>query len=291
MRLPAWSARPDIWLLVALLVCLYVYAVRRVGPRHVGAAEPVATRGQVVSYLLGVAFIWGALDWPVDALGDHYLLSVHMFQHMILMLVAPPLFLYGMPAWLLRVLLRPKAVRAVVRQLTRPFVALVFFNGVIVLTHWPSWVDLTLHSEPFHFLSHALLFGSALCMWWPVLSPLPEMPTLSYPGRMLYLFLQSIVPTVPASFLTFGSTPLYRFYTTVPRIWGISAVADQRIAGLEMKLLGGAILFTLIAVIWFKWYGQEQKAEGWDALEWGRVDRELRPQSAPSAPREEAGAR
>src|SRR6266540_976198 len=185
MHLPGWEPRPDIWLLVAFLATAYWYSLRRVGPRHVPAGEMVASRGKVVSFALGVAFLWVALDWPIDPLGDHYLFSVHMFQHTILMLVAPPLMLFGMPPWLLRILLRPKPFRAVAAQLTRPFFALVFFNGVIVLTHWPSWVNLTLESEPFHLLSHGLLFGSALCMWWPVLSPLPEMPTLSYPGRML----------------------------------------------------------------------------------------------------------
>jgi putative membrane protein len=118
-------------------------------------------------------------------------------------------------------------------------------------------------------------------MWWPVVSPLPEMPGLTYPGRMIYLFLQSIVPTVPASFLTFGSTPLYRYYTTVPRIWGLSVVTDQRIAGLEMKILGGAILFVVIAVIFFRWYAQERATEGWDAIEWHRADRQLRPDGLP----------
>jgi putative membrane protein len=288
MRLPAWQPRPDIWLLVAFLVVAYVYALRRFGPRHVRPGEPVAGKGQMASYGLAVAFLWFALDWPVDALSDHYLLSVHMFQHTILMLVVPPLLLYGMPSWMLRGLLRPRAVNAVARQMTRPFIALVFFNGVIVLTHWPSWVNVTLASEPFHFFSHALLTGSAMCMWWPVIGPLPEMPTLSYPMKMVYLFLQSIVPTVPASFLTFGSTPIYHFYATVPRIWGLDVVTDQRIAGLEMKLLGGAILWTFITVVFFKWYAQEHGTEGWDALEWGRAERELR---TGVTPREELSPR
>jgi putative membrane protein len=277
MPLPPWEPRPDIWLLVATLTGLYVWALRRVGPRHVAPGDRVANRGQMWAFGLAMFTLWVALDWPIDALGDHYLFSVHMFQHTLLMLVIPPLALYGLPAWLLRVLLRPRPVYAVARRLTRPFVALVLFNGIIVLTHWPAWVNLTLRSEPFHFFSHALLVGSALCMWWPVLSPLPEMPTLSYPARMLYLFLQSIVPTVPASFLTFGSTPLYRYYTTVPRWWGLSVITDQRIAGLEMKLIGGAILFTMIGVVFFKWYAEERKTEGWDAVEWTRTERELRP--------------
>ncbi|SRR6266567_3503140 len=281
MIVPRWEPQPDVWLLVATVAGGYVWAIRRLGPERVPPEQPVVTRGQAWSFGLAVATLWVALDWPIDPLSDHYLLSVHMFQHLLLMLVAPPLFLLGLPAWLLRVLLRPRWFRAVARQVTRPVVALVFFNAIIVLTHWPNWVNLTLESEPFHFFSHFLLFSSAMCMWWPVISPLPEMPTLSYPGRMLYLFLQSIVPTVPASFLTFGSTPLYHFYTTVPRIWGMSVITDQRVAGLEMKLLGGAILFTVMAVVFFRWFGQEQRTEGWDALEWGRVDRQLRSDAPP----------
>jgi putative membrane protein len=91
---------------------------------------------------------------------------------------------------------------------------------------------------------------------------------------MVYVFLQSIVPTVPASFLTFGSSPLYPFYEHVPRIWGISVLTDQRISGLLMKLGGGAILWGVLAVIFFRWFALEQK--GWDALEWHGVERELR---------------
>ena len=119
------------------------------------------------------------------------------------------------------------------------------------------------------------LFLSATAMWWPVISPLPEMPTLSYPGRMVYLFLQSIVPTVPASFLTFGTQPLYSFYATAPRIWGVSVLTDQTVAGLIMKLLGGAILWTVLAVVFFKWFFVEQQP-GWDELKWRDVERDVR---------------
>jgi putative membrane protein len=101
------------------------------------------------------------------------------------------------------------------------------------------------------------------------------MPTLSLPGRMLYLFLQSIIPTVPASFLTFGSSAMYPFYEHAPRIWGWSAVTDQRIAGLIMKLVGGLILWGVIAVLFFKWYAVEQQG-GWDELAGAHLDREIR---------------
>ena len=135
----------------------------------------------------------------------------------------------------------------------------------------------SVRSEGLHFLLHAVLFGSATLMWWPAISPLPEMPGLTYPGRMLYLFLQSVVPTVPASFLTFGSHPFYAVYVAAPRIWGISALTDQLIAGLIMKLVGGAILWLGIAICFFKWWGREQ-TDGWDELALGRVERDLRSQ-------------
>ena len=273
MRLPAWHPHLEVWLLVLVVGLWY----RRVGPTRVPEGERPASRVQMVSFGLGLLTILLAADWPIHDLAERYLFSVHMFQHMLISLVAPPLLLLGMPPWFLRRLLRPPAFRRVVQTVTRPFFALLLFNTVVLITHWPPFVEIAVRNELFHFCAHTLLFSSALCMWWPVVSPLPEMPTLSYPTRMLYLFLQSIVPTVPASFLTFGSTPLYPVYETFPRIWGISALTDMRIAGLEMKLLGGAILFSIIAVIFFKWYAQEQQTEGWDAVEWGKADRDLEP--------------
>jgi putative membrane protein len=182
--------------------------------------------------------------------------------------------LLGTPAWLLRRLVSPRPVRAVVSRLTRPFIALVLFNTVIVVTHWPLVMNQLLIHHPWHFVGHLVLFTSATLMWWPAISPLPDMPTLSYPGRMLYLFLQSIVPTVPASFLTFGTQPLYSFYVSAPRIWGVSVLTDQTVSGLIMKIVGGAILWAVIAVIFFKWYRVEQHG-GWDELRWRDVEREI----------------
>ena len=111
-------------------------------------------------------------------------------------------------------------------------------------------------------------------MWTPVLSPIIELPRLSFAGRILFLFLQSLVPTIPASFLTFGDKPLYHVYETFPRLWGISAHTDQLVAGLLMKIVGAAILWTVIGVQFFRWYDLEHR-EGVDVLEWRDVDRHL----------------
>ena len=147
MRLPPWHPHPEVWLLVVVAGVWYLRTLRRTGPRRVGPEERPATRAQMWCFGLGLLTILLAADWPVHDLAERYLFSVHMFQHMLISLVAPPLFLLGLPAWLLRELLRPRAFRAMVRTLTRPVVALVVFNTVIVITHWPDFVNLAVHHE------------------------------------------------------------------------------------------------------------------------------------------------
>ena len=99
----------------------------------------------------------------------------------------------------------------------RPLPAAVIYNVVFVFTHWPPVVDSALQSEVVHFGVHCLIFFTALNMWFPVMNRLPEFPMMSPPARMLYLFLQSVIPTVPASFLTFADGVIYKFYATVSR--------------------------------------------------------------------------
>jgi putative membrane protein len=269
-----WHPHYDVWALVLLLAAGYVAALLRWGPQHVSPGERPATRGQVASFLLGVATLWVAADWPVHELAEERLLSVHMVQHLLMSLVAPALLLGGTPGWLLRSLLRPRWLLAVVRQLARPVPALLIFNAWIAISHWPALVELSLRSEAVHFGVHAVLVGTALLMWMPVLSPIVEIPRLRYPGQMLYLFAQSIVPTVPASFLTFADSPLYPFYGLAGQLFGIDAVTDQRIAGLIMKLLGGLILWGFIAVLFFRWHRDEELA-GADQPVWQDVEAEL----------------
>jgi putative membrane protein len=255
-----WHAHPDVWALVILLTGGYLLALRRWGPRHVSPGDPPASRGQMVAFLSGVAVLWIAADWPVHELAEERLLSVHMTQHLLMSLVAPALLLGGTPGWLLRRLLRPRWLLASVRTLARPLPALVIFNAYIAFSHWPAAVDLALHSELVHFAMHAALLLTATLMWMPILSPMSEIPRLSYPGQMLYLFLQSIVPTVPASFLTFGDTPLYAFYAEATPLLGWDAVTDQRIAGFVMKVVGGLILWGFIAAVFFRWHGESELA-------------------------------
>jgi putative membrane protein len=261
-----------VWVLFAGIEAAYLAVVLR--HRRGRGGEDREWGRRATFFSLGVLVLWVGADWPIHDLAERYLYSVHMVQHLLFSLVAPPLLLAGMPPWLLRGLLRPRPIHRAFRFFTRPLVALILFNGVLLFTHWPAVVDVSVRSEGLHFGLHVVLVFSALAMWWPVMSPMPEMPPLSPPGQMLYLFLQSLAPTIPASFLTLGSTLLYPVYGTFPRIWGISAHSDQLVAGLIMKLAGGAILWGFITVIFFRWHDRELQT-GWDPLQLRQVEREV----------------
>jgi putative membrane protein len=271
MVLPAFHAHLSVLAVVGGVVGAYLAAAAR---HERATGERLEARRRNL-FLLGVAAMLLGAGWPIHDLAERYLYSMHMVQHMLFTFVAAPLMLVGMPAWMWRALLRPAPLRAAWAVLTRPLLALIVANGVLLLTHWPEIVELSVGSELAHFSLHAVLFGSALVMWWPVLSPLPELPSLSPPGQLLYLFFQSLAPTIPASFLTFGTEPLYAVYATFPRIWGVGPLTDQLLAGLVMKLVGGAILWAVIAVVFFRW-GREESTTGWDALKFRNVERDIR---------------
>ena len=132
-------------------------------------------------FLGGVAAMLIGAMWPIHDLAEGYLYSVHMVQHMLFSFVAAPLLVTGTPAWMWRALLRPAPLWRLWAFLTRPVVAMIVANGVLLFIHWPAVVDLSVRSELAHFSLHALLLGSSIVMWWPVLSPLPELPPLARP--------------------------------------------------------------------------------------------------------------
>ena len=272
---PAWAPHPDVWLLVFAVASSYAFAVRRLGPRLAPKGTPVVTRFQLATFSAGLFAIWIASDWPIHDLGENYLFSIHMVQHTIYSIIAAPLLLMGTPAWLARWILTPRWLMKTVRFLARLIPATIVFNVVVVVTHTPAVVNLALNHGLVHFLIHALIVLSALIVWLPVLSPLPEVPRLQPLVRMLFLFLQTVIPTVPASFLTFGDTPLYKYYEHVPRLWNISALDDMHMAGLIMKVVIGFSLWITIAIIFFRWYNAEETGTALHRRASRDLDREL----------------
>jgi putative membrane protein len=257
--MPAFHLHLDVLGIIVALGIGYEYGIRRLAPRYCPSDERPVTVWQRVSFYAGLTLMFLVSTWPFHDIAEQRLFIFHMTEHLVIAFVAPPLLLLGTPWWLMRVVVSP--IMPVVKVLTRPVVALVVFNAWLAFLHVPSVVVAMDTNSYFHFLAHTILFVTAIMMWWPVIDPIPDTHTLTPFGKMGYLFLQGIVPNIPASFMTLGTTPLYANYAEFPRLWGIDVMTDQIIAGLIMKIGGTLWLWGWIAWIWFSWYFEEQKYE------------------------------
>ena len=246
-------AHPEVWVVMLGAVGGYVFLASRAR-----ADGHPATRKQAWLFAAGLGALWLSSDWPVHDLAERYLYSAHMFEHMVISLVAPPLLLLGIPDWMQRRLLTPRVLNATVKRICRPLPAAIIFNAVIAIGHAPFYVNATLEHHALHFFAHLLLFAASMVMWFPVVNRMPEYPQLGQPAKMVYLFVQSIIPNFPVAFLTFGTGVIYSFYAHVPRPFPISAIEDQQLAGAIMKIGGTLIIWATIAVQWFRWYASEE---------------------------------
>ncbi len=249
----AWNFQwhPEVWILVATLTASYIYMVRVIGPKAVGEGNPAVSRMNAYSFAGAMAMLWIASDWPLHDISEEYLYSAHMLQHMMLSYFLPPLVLMATPTWLMRVLVGDGRFYRVVVFFTRPVVAGVLFNVVVMITHIPLVVNASIENGPLHYSLHFLVVTLSLLMWMPVVGPLPELQ-ISPLGKCIYLFLMSIVPTIPAAWLTFADGAVYRSYDHPVRVWGLSVTDDQQIAGAIMKTGGAIFLWTIIIFIFFR---------------------------------------
>jgi len=242
---------PEVWVLVGFLTIAYIYMVRVIGPRAVGPDKPAVSRGNIAAFIGAMLMLWVASDWPLHDISEEYLYSAHMLQHMMLSFFVPPLVLLATPTWLLRVLVGNGRAYQVLVFLTKPVVAAVAFNAVVIISHIPAVVNASVENGPLHYSLHFLVVMLSLLMWMPVVGPFPELQ-LTPIGKAVYLFLQSLVPTIPAAWLTFAEGSVYDVYDHPVRVWGTSVIADQQMAGAIMKIGGGVFLWTIIVFLFFK---------------------------------------
>ena len=255
----------DVVLLCAGLVLGYVGLIRRYGPvLSPRRDEPVVTRRQVWSFGLGVFALWLASGSPLHTLADRYIFSAHMVQHLVQAFVIAPLLLMGIPGWMLEVITRPRWLRQTLRTLGAPLAAGIVFNVVLLGIHWPPIMTAMVENSVFHAVMHTSLVLSGLLMWLPVVSNSAAVqPRMRPLPRMGYLFGMTLLPTVPASFMTFGdpNIPLYPIYGQFPRLWDMPVGEDILIAGLIMKTGGGFLLWGIIATMFFRWAADEERRE------------------------------
>jgi putative membrane protein len=239
----------EIWVLIIGLLIAFVYAIRVVGPKVVPSGK-VISRKQIGTFSLMIFLLLISTDWPLHDIAEEYLYSMHMLQHTILTYIIPPLALLATPEWLFRLLVGQGRTYRVIRFLTRPVIAAVTYNAVLLITHIPALVNRSAAGGPLHYSLHVLLVASALMLWTPICGPAKEW-RMSYGAMMVYLFCTSLVPSIPAGWLTFAEGSVYNHYDTPVRVWGMSVLSDQQLAGGIMKLGGSTFLWALIITIFF----------------------------------------
>ena len=246
----SWSLHPSVIIGTGLLGALYFYGIGPYRRRH---GLPPASLWQILSFSAALLVLLLALNGPVHDLSDYYLFSMHMVQHLVLTLLFPPLLLLGMPGWLLQPLVRPPPVRRVARVLTHPVVAAGVFTVTIAVWHLAPYYDLMMRNHDVHILTHLMFMVTATLLWWPVISPIPELPRLGYGLGMLYLFLVGIPMQLVAAMITLADSVLYPWYAAAPRTWNLTPLEDQQLGGLLMWVPGNLWMFLAIGVLFFVW--------------------------------------
>jgi putative membrane protein len=252
---PTWSVHPSVLIGTGLLGALYVWGIGPLRWRY--RLGPPAPAWKVACFMAGLAVLLVSLNGPIHDLSDYYLFWVHMAQHLLLTLVLPPLLIAGTPGWLLSPLVRRPAIRAVARFLTHPVTAGLVFTITLAVWHTTGAYDLMMRDHDVHVVTHILFMVAAVIMWWPVMSPVPEVPPLPLGPRMLYLFLVSIPMQLVAAIITLADSVLYGWYAEAPRTWGLSPLDDQKVGGLLMWIPGNLYMFLAIGVVFFFWAKEE----------------------------------
>ena len=252
-----WHGHPDALIGLALLQGAYLLGVGPLRERY-RLSDSVEPR-QIATFTAGVFVIFIALLSPIHVLSDNYLFSAHMTQHVLLTLVAPPLLILGTPDWLIRPLLRPNLVFRGARLATHPIIAFALFNIVFSLWHIPSLYATSVGNHWVHVGEHLLFMATAVLMWWPIGSMMPELPRLAYPLQLIYLFALSVAQIIVFAIITFAEEPLYEFYVNAPRVLNISPLLDQQLGAIIMKVGGGMLFLTLLIIVFFRWFNQEEE--------------------------------
>ena len=257
-----WSIHPSTVVGLLSLAAIYILRIANGKP-----TESVSGLRRL-SFFAALFVIFVALNGPIHDLSDNYLFSGHMVQHLLLTMLMPPLLLAGIPGWMLRPLLRNRAIGAIARRLTRPVACFLIFNVVIAGWHVPALYNAAMEHHELHIVEHLMFMAAAVLMWWPLASQLPELPRLAYPGQMLYSFLMTIPMSVVAVYITMADRVLYPWYASAPRIMSLSPMEDQLLGGLIMWVPGGLIFMIIMTVIFFKWAARGEDHAAAAQVDW-----------------------
>ena len=246
------------------------YAIGVTRAQRRGRATPSLWRR--ISFSTGIALLLISLIGPVDTLSGQYF-TMHMIQHLLLVLIVPPLLLLGapvvmvlrgLPAFLQRpvfvTVARNRVMRRITHTLLHSHVALGLFLATLWLWHTPLLYSAAVDDEIVHVLEHTTFFWPAIFFWWNVVDSWPFRARLSAPGRLLYIFFATAGLKLVGVLITVSGRVLYTAYLLQREGTALSALDDQRIGGLIMWMGGGLYMLLPLAVIFFRWAQQDAMA-------------------------------
>ncbi len=246
-----WDWEPSVILGCALLLLSYLTALR------------FRLQLRSLCFVAGVLVLLLALVSPIDTLADRYLFSAHMVQHMLLILVVPPLLIMGIPQGLTDRLLRYSFFKKAERLFRKPLLAWILGVGSMWIWHWPPLYNTALSHEAIHIAEHVMFLVAATIFWWPVLSPVED-SHLSPLASVVYLFSACAAHTVLAILITFAPVGTYPAYLQpsdtlgiLPLLrnqWGLTPGVDQQLGGLLMWVPVCLIYLGFIITTIIRWY-------------------------------------
>jgi cytochrome c oxidase assembly factor CtaG len=254
-----WLADPAVLAPIALLVVVYArrfLEVRREdGPRGATPLHALAFAGAVLALV-------AALVTPIDALGEEYLFSAHMLQHVLLGDIAPLLLLLSLSRVMLRPLTRRlMGIERALGPLASPFTAIFVWLGTMYLWHIPALYDAAIDSEVVHALEHASFFTAGVALWWPLIQPVPMRRRMRGMWPFAYIAAAKLGLAGLGLYLTWSTSVAYEHYETVPRIWGLTAVEDQNVGGAMMMLEQSVVLLIAFVVLFVQMLTQSEAEE------------------------------
>jgi len=223
--------------------------------------------GRAGWFVAGVGLMLFALTSPLDVLGDEYLFSAHMLQHLLLVLAVAPLLLLGLTPRFARKVVGCRPLGAIERALGNPIVAWSVGIGMLTVWHVPALFDAALGDEYVHILEHLSFITSATIFWWPILSPLPQC-RLAPLWTQLYLLGGAMANSLLGIWLTFAPAGMYTPYLhsddslhvleLLRSTWGLTPAVDQQAGGLLMWVGGGFVFVAVMVVTFLRWFGANE---------------------------------
>jgi putative membrane protein len=267
----AFHAHVAAWAVVAFLLLTYA-VVAKIGKGRWG---PKPTRKQLACLAGGLLSLAIATTWPLADLAAHWSLTALLFQRLLLTLAAAPLLMLSVPSPVFARLTRAPLMDNLLRHFTKPVVAVLVFSAVAVGTLSTSAVAAQSSSVWARGGIDALLLMGGGLLWAPVLRHVPGAYRTTPMGTAVYLFVQSIVPTLPAVIYIFARHPIYPVFDAAHRALGVSPLADQQIAGVVAKVATLPVLWTVAWVSLARAHSTDRDGTDSYPLTWAEVERQL----------------